>query len=114
MLGVQIIGILLGLLMLYLTFLSFKRKEFNVKELVFWLGAWVLFIVVTMFPYLMEYFTRKMSLQRPLDALIIFGFVFLIILGFYNYSKNKKIMKKVETLVQRIAFEKVEDKEKVK
>jgi len=92
--------------MLYYSFLYFKRKEFKIQEFIFWTIVWIIFIIVTIYPYTLEYFTRKMSLQRPLDALIIFGFIFLIILGFYNYINTKKNQKKLEYLVRELALEK--------
>ena len=59
LLGIQILGSLFGIFMLYYTFLHYKRKDITSKEGSFWIGLWGLFIIVTIFPgYLIQYWVH--------------------------------------------------------
>jgi len=77
-LGIQIIGILFGFFMMYYTFLHYKRKEFTMREYGFWLILWALFIVITLFPDILDPILKSLSIARALDFFIIIGFLFLI------------------------------------
>lgn len=107
LLGVQIVGILFGLFMAYLTFLHMKRNEFTSKESVFWILVWAGFIFVTVLPGSLDWVVRDvLSIARTMDFFIIAGFMFLIGITFYNYTLLRKNQKKVEDLVRKIAIEK--------
>ena len=106
-LGIQIIGILFAVFMLYLTFLHRKRKEFNSKEYAFWAVLWVLFVIIALFPNILDPFTKSLSLNRTMDLLILLGFVFLIGLTFHNYYLLRKSQRKIENIVRRMAYKEV-------
>ena len=97
-LGIQILGLLFGLFMIYYSFLSFKKKEFRKREFVLWMIIWILFIVVTIFPSLLNPLVESLNLVRRMDFYIIIGFMFLIGLGFYSYSVAKKNQRKIYCL----------------
>ena len=90
MIGIQIIGLLFGLFMIYYTFLSLKRKEFKKGEFIVWIIMWTIFLVVTLFPNVLNPIISSLSVSRRLDLLIIVGFLFLIGIGFYTYRVSKK------------------------
>lgn len=104
--GIQIVGILFGLFMLYLTFLHQKRKEFSAKEYLFWILSWIIFIIIAIFPNILAPFVKGLRLGRIMDLLTIFGFLFVIGVSFYNYIKLKNVNKKVEMVVRKIAINK--------
>jgi len=111
LLGIQIFGTLFGLFMLYLTFIYGKRKEFKTTEGAFWIIAWTIFIVMTIFPQSVDFVVRDvLNISRTLDFLIIIGFMFLIGLTFYNYYMLRKSENKVENLVRKLAIEKKNSK----
>lgn len=110
MLGIQILGLLFGLFMIYYTFLSFKRKEFKKREFVMWAILWVLFIVVTLIPDLLNPIVRSLSLTRRMDFYITLGFMFVIGLGFYSYIISRKNQKRIENIVREIAIKKEGEK----
>ena len=77
-LGIQVAGFLFGLFMIYYSFINYKRKEFTVKEFGFWLFVWILFIIVALFPYILDPIVKFGGFFRALDVLIVSGFIFLI------------------------------------
>ena len=104
MIGIQIMGLLFGIFMVYYTFLSFKRKEFKKGEFSVWVILWVLFIIVTVFPNILDPIITSLSVSRKLDFLIIIGFLFLIGIGFSTYILTRKNRKKIENIVRKIAL----------
>jgi len=103
-LGVQIIGVLFGLFMIYLTFLYKKRGEIDQKESAFWFLVWIAFILVSIFPNFLVPLAERLSFSRVMDMLVILGFVFVIGISFYNYHTLRKTQKKVEEMVRKFAF----------
>ncbi len=104
LLGIQILGVLFALFMLYLTFVHQKRKEFSAKEYIFWIVLWVGFIIVTVFPKVLEPFVRTLQLSRTMDFLIIVGFIFVVGVLFHNYIALRNTQKKIEEVVRKVAF----------
>ncbi len=109
-LGVQIIGILFGTFMMYYTFLHYKRREFKIGEYFFWALLWILFIIVTIIPEVLDPIVKTLSFARTLDLFIIMGFMFLIGISFYMYTITRKNENKLEQVVREIAIGKAKKK----
>ena len=105
-LGIQILGVLFGVFMLYYTFLQMKRKDFTTKEYSFWMILWAIFLIVTIFPGLLDPIVESLSLVRTMDFFIILGFMFLIGAIFYTYTLVRKNQRRVEEIVRKIAAKK--------
>lgn len=110
---IQLIGLIFALFMLYLNFIRYKKKEFTIKEYIFWLLLWVIFIIIMLFPWVLDPVVEKFKFARTLDLLIVISFIFLIGSNFYTYTVVRKTQKKVEDLVRKIAFEMSENPKKV-
>ena len=105
-LGIQILGILFGFFMMYYTFLQYKRKEFTTKEYSFWFLFSAAFILVTLFPQILDPLLSTLSIARALDFFIITGFLFLIFVTFYTYTVVRKNQRKLEEVVRNVALRK--------
>ena len=104
LLEIQIAGSLFGMFMIYYSFLNYKRKEFTVKEFSFWAFLWIMFIIVALFPFLLDPLVKKIGFLRALDLLTIIGFIFLTTAVFYTYTLARKNQKKMETIVREMAM----------
>jgi len=105
-LGIQVLGLLFGLLMLYITFLNYKRKEFTIKEYLFWVIAWIIFMFVASVPSALDFLVMDLlNLSRTMDFFIIVGFMFLIAAVFYTYTIVRRMQQKVEKMVREMAIE---------
>lgn len=104
-LGIQIIGILFGVFMLYYVFLHHKRKELTIREYFFWVGLWLVFIALTLFPRALKPITESIGFARTMDAFIVAGFMFLIGSIFYIYLLIRGNQKRLEEVVRKMAFE---------
>ena len=103
-LGIQILGILFGFFMMYYTFLQYKRKDFTIKEYGFWFIFWGAFVIITLFPQLLDPILTTLSIARTLDFFIIAGFLFLIFIIFYTYTVVRKNQRKIEEIVRKVAL----------
>jgi len=106
MLGIQLMGLIFGLFMIYITFLHFKRNEFTMNEAGFWAILWTAFLVVTLIPQILNPIMEKLSIARTMDLFIILGFMFLITANFYTYGVVRKVQKRTENIVREIAIKK--------
>ena len=109
-LGIQVVGFLFGLFIIYLTFLNYKRKEFTAKEFIFWILLWLIFIVLTLFPFLLNPIVKSFGFFRALDVLIVSGFLFLILAIFYTYTVVRRNQRQIEKVVREIAMKKNKSK----
>ena len=103
-LGIQILGILFGFFMMYYTFLQHKRKEFTIKEYSFWFIFWAAFVIITLFPQILDPVLNTLNIARALDFFIIVGFLFTIFVVFYTYTIVRKNQKNLEEVVRNIAL----------
>jgi len=111
MLGVQILGVLFAMFMMYLAFLNKKRSHFTNKEYFAWMFLWIVFVLITIFPTALSGFVVDIiALQRPLDFYIITGFMFLIGSLFYTYALVRQNQRKLEEIVRKAAIESAEKK----
>ena len=104
-LGIQILGLLFGFFMMYYTFLHWKRKEITFKEYGVWQVLWLLFLIVAIFPQILDPIVKSLNLARTMDFFIILGFMFLIGTLFYTYTIVRKNQNKVEEIVRKIAIQ---------
>ena len=105
-LGLQIIGILFGLIMLYLTFLYFKRKDYTIPGFVFWTIIWIGFMILVIVPTTIYGLMESLQIERTVDFFVIAGFLFFSVVIFHVYDITKRTQKKVEELVRKIAIDK--------
>jgi len=103
--GVQIIGFLFGLFMIYLTFLYYKRKEYNTKAFGAWMFVWVFFLLIVAFPTMIYGLMETLKVQRTADFFVMAGFLFFALIIFYLFVSVKHMQKNVEKIVRKLAIE---------
>ena len=102
--GIQILGILFGLFMAYSCFLHYKRKELIKLEFYLWETLWLVFIIIVIFPNIVNVITKYLGVIRAMDLFTIVAFMFLTSLIFYIYIGNNKLKKKIEELTRKEAI----------
>ena len=105
-LGVQALGVVFALVLLYFTFLNYKRRDMSAPEFIFWSALWLVFIYVTLFPYSLSIIADTLQLVRLMDLFTISALMFLIVLTFYNYMMTMHTRRKIEHIVRAIALRK--------
>jgi hypothetical protein len=102
--GIQIIGLLFCIVMLYFSFLHYKRREYNVEVFLFWILVWIGLTIMVVYPTSLDFFVRGLKFGRRLDFFIVFGFLFLTTLVYYNYLVVNKTKRKIEKIVRKLAI----------
>ena len=92
--------------MCFFTFLNYKRREINGREFFFWNGVWILFIIISIIPEILDPIVGTFNFKRKMDLFVIASIGFLMALGFVNYLIVKKNQKRVEKIVRELALRK--------
>jgi len=104
-LGIQILGMLFSIIMIYFTFLHYKRNDYKVEGFFLWLALWIGFMFMVVFPTSLDFFIKGvLKFGRRLDFFIVLGFIFLLGMTYYNHYIVKKNNRKVEKVVRAFAF----------
>lgn len=101
---IQLIGILISLLAIYITYLHYKRSHFNSLEFFIWLVIWLAFMVVAIWPKIMSPLVGYLHLNRSMDLIMIVAFVVLFSLCFHNYIIIHSLEKKIEKMIREEAL----------
>ncbi|MCF7871701.1 DUF2304 domain-containing protein [Candidatus Woesearchaeota archaeon] len=101
--GIQIIGIIFALIMLYFTYVYYKRKNYGYRSLILWGIVWLGVLFLVTFPQIVYGIMGTLQIQRTADFFVMAGFVFFSIIIFHLYITVKKNNEKMEKLVKNIA-----------
>lgn len=109
-LGIQVLGIIFGLFMLYLTILYFRRRDLGIADILIWVPIWIVFLIGVIFPESLKLFLQTFNVISVIQLFTILGFMFFAIIIFYLYRAVKINNKRVEKLVRVIALRKLNEK----
>ena len=112
MIPIQILGVLFGLAMLYVTYDYYKRKGLELKDIAGWVVLWCTFIFFLLFPAALLFVSQKLNLTRAIDLIMIVSFVVMIYLIFNLYNRIKKIERNMEKMIEVITLRDGEKMEK--
>lgn len=107
MTNIQLVALIFGFIMVYLTFLHYKRKEFSRYQLVLWEILWIGFVVTTLLPDRFNLITERLGITRALDLFSIVAFVIILFLTFHNYLAVTKLNKRLENKVREKTLESI-------
>lgn len=103
-LGLQIIGILFSLIMVYFALLHYKKGHLNGMEISSWIIIWVLVIFVVIFPEVVRIYANSFAVSRVLDLLIAGAFVVVFVMVSSAYIRVSQLEKRIEELVRKLAL----------
>ncbi len=102
--GLQIIGLIFGLAMLYTTRLYNKRKNISSKETIIWGAIWCGFIFLVLFPRTTDVLLNALGIYRALDLFMVAAFMITFGVLFKVYSITRESQNNVNKLVREIAL----------
>lgn len=102
--GIQLLGIIFALLMIYMAYLYYKRKNYGIRSLLIWLGVWCAALFLVSFPQTFYGVMEMLQIERTADFIVLVGFAFFSFIIFYLYTVVKKNNYKMEQLVREIAI----------
>ena len=104
--GIQLLAILFGLIMIYMTFLYFKRGNYGTIPFLFWIAIWLAFLVLAAFPRFVYGVMDALAIQRTADFFVVSALLVYSVVIFKLYVRNKELQAKIEKVVRRVAFDK--------
>ncbi|MBN1275009.1 DUF2304 domain-containing protein [Candidatus Woesearchaeota archaeon] len=105
MAGIQLIGMLFGIGMLYLTYVHYQKKDFTWRSALVWTAVWLAFIVIIILPESVYGIMQALRIERTADFFVMTGFVLFAVIIFYLFITVKRNERKVEGMVRALAFE---------
>lgn len=94
----QIIAFMFCVIMTYHTLIYFRKKEFDLISFLIWESVWVLIMFSVVFPNKLIPVVQMLKFNRAIDLLLVFGFLFIMAITFFNYKltiKNNKMIKEI-------------------
>lgn len=111
-LGLQIIGLVFALIMIYFAYLHYRRGEINSLEILFWLIAWIGAIFIAIFPASFRAFSATIAITRAFDLAMIGGFILVIPLVYMAYVRTKRTERRLEELIREETKKVIKNKNK--
>jgi hypothetical protein len=111
-LGLQIIASIVALVMIYFAYVNFRRREINKFEMAIWSTAWILALVMILFPDSLRKIAQVFFISRLLDLLILGGFFLVIVMVSMAYLRTRRIERKLEDLIRKEALKDIKKKSK--
>jgi len=103
-LGIQISGFIFIAIMIYFTYLNYKRHNYGSKSFISWLVIWIIAGIIIIIPKTIYNFMEFLNIERTQDFFFIAGFVVLFLIVFNMYVTIKKTHSKMEELVRKDAI----------
>jgi hypothetical protein len=105
-LGIQLLGLLFIAVMVYFTYLNYKRHNYGSRSFISWILIWIVAGIVVLVPNTLYRVMGVLNIDRTQDFFFIGAFVILFVVVFNMYVTIKKTHAKVESLVRAEAIKK--------
>ena len=109
---IQIILIFFILLVIWRLVLKFRKKEINVKEFLAWFFFWVVAGLIAAWPKFTDVAAQFFGVETGFNLLVALAILVVFYLIFRVFIKLEKTEKDITKIIEHIALEDVERKEK--
>ena len=114
MIGLQILGVMVSVIGLYMTYLYRRRSDFTKLEFYSWSIIWLGLLMVVLFPASFALFAQaSFGFYRTLDLVLVVSVAIIFFVGFMNYAGFSRIKKQLEEFIRKEALQHME-KEKTR
>lgn len=105
--GTQIVGTLFVLVMIYLTFLYYKRHEFGRIGMIGWMVLWFGALFLIIFPQSIDMILQPLNFGSVTQLLIVLSIMILFGFSLIGNVKLKNIEKKIDGLSRETALKRM-------
>jgi len=106
----QAFGAVFAILMIYITYISWKRKELKANDFIVWGAVWFGFGFAVVFPEALKIVFKPLHIQGALWFITIASVIFLTLIMFYLFRGFRKQNKRLENLVEELALKELDKK----
>lgn len=89
-----------------------RKKKFSIKESFWWFVSSVVMLVLSIFPYSIDWFAKILNIAYPPSLLFVICIVFLLFINFRDSKRISELQMKVIELGQELAIIKEKTKDK--
>ena len=103
-LTLRIVLIIASVLVVFYTIRKIRKSQLNIDDSVFWIGFSVMLLIMSIFPQLVEFFTKLLGIASPVNFVFLFV-IFLILIKLFKLAIDLSVTKhRLNHLIQRIAI----------
>lgn len=114
MIPIQLIAITFSLIALFFTYIHYRKKDFEKKEMIAWAVIWIAFMGVAIFPQAVSPYVQELGFSRLMDFIVMIAFVVSFIVLLHNYIVVHCLERRIEDLVRQLALKDLEKERKEK
>ena len=93
-------------MLIYLTFIFFKKNYFSFPICIFWILIWLICLLLTLrVEYIDNYLSLYLIKGNIRDYLISMSIFFLLMISFSNFVKTQILKKQISEITKNIAKE---------
>lgn len=81
-----------------------RKKNFSIKESFWWVMASLVMLILSIFPYSINWLANKLGIYYPPSLLFVICIVFLLFINFKNSKRISELQVKVIELGQELAI----------
>jgi len=111
MLGAQILGIIVGLIMLLIVFIGYRRRQFSRMDSILWVMISLAIILFSIDPNFPIVLLNYATIER-INALTVSGILILFVIDLRLHLRIEETNRMLTSFVQKIALELGEKKAK--
>ena len=104
--------IVLSVIIILYTIHLVRKGHLNIKTSFFWILASIFMLLLSIFPYSIDWLARLLGIEYPPALFLTLCVVFLLILDFNFSNKIAKLQEKVTDLAQEISVLRSKDGDK--
>lgn len=109
-LGLQVAAIIFAFLMIYVALIHYKKGQLNGVEILSWITIWVVAIFIVAFPEILRTYASTFLVTRIFDMMVLGGFILVISMVASSYVRTKRMEKKLEELIRKLALKGIKKK----
>lgn len=96
--------IILSILVILYVINIVRKKKFSIKESFWWIVASVVMLVLSIFPYSIDWIAQKIGVAYPPTLLLVACIIFLLFINFRDSKRISELQMKVVELGQELAI----------
>lgn len=102
--------IIISILFIIYVVNSVRKNRLSIKESFWWLLASFIILILSVFPYSIDYFAKILNIAYPPSLLFVLCILFLLFINFRDSKRISELQTKIVELAQELAIIKEEVK----
>ncbi|HID27883.1 MAG TPA: DUF2304 domain-containing protein [Methanosarcinales archaeon] len=102
--GIQIIGLMFGVILLYQSYKLVKNKEENVPEFLLWSIVGLMIVVVSIYLDSVNIILRLLGMSDRVNVIFVVGILLTYLLIMHVFSLNRELNRQISILNEELSI----------